>query len=146
MNALTLLGIRADEHAHRRAVAERHDGRDALALHGLQQGVADLVGVYVELRQQERTFALVGHLLQDRTQCPARAAPGGPEVDDHRTGLRALDDELLEVRIRDLDDVRGSDAHTPSSVREDRRNRQAAAHSRRRSRSTPPWRRRPTWA
>ena len=107
------------------AVAERNHGGDALALHGLQQRVADLVRVDVELGQEERSLTLVGDLLQDRTQRPARPAPGGPEVDDHRTRLRALDDELLEIRVRDLDDVRSGDAHTPSSVREDRRNRRS---------------------
>ena len=44
-------------------------------------------------------------LLEGRRQLPARTAPFGPHVDDDRTLLRALDDDLLEGLVGDLDDV-----------------------------------------
>ena len=106
-----LLRVGADEHAHRLTVPERHHRGDALALDRLQQGVADGVGVDVQLREREGAGALGRHLLQDRAEGPARGAPGSPHVDHHGPSLRALDHELFEGVVGDVDHVLGGGAH-----------------------------------
>src|SRR6185436_1292938 len=60
--------------------------------------------VRVELGERDLVAALVHEPLEHRRQLPARAAPFGPEVDDHRHLVRALDDVLLEGRLGGVED------------------------------------------
>ena len=74
--------------------AEDGDRGDALdpVLHG-----EHLLGLHVDLGELELALAL-GHLgLDGRTEDAARSAPGGPEVDDDRDLVRALDHLALEA-------------------------------------------------
>ncbi len=48
------------------------------------------------------TLALSDLGLDRGPERAARAAPLGPEVDDHRQLARALDDLCLEIRLRDV--------------------------------------------
>ena len=41
--------------------------------------------------------------LEQRRKGAARAAPGGPEVDDYRGSARALDDLDIEIGLADID-------------------------------------------
>ena len=66
---------------HDRAVLERLHGRDAL---DAERGGEALVGVRVDLGQRDLAVALVDRLLEHGRELAARAAPGGPEVDDDR--------------------------------------------------------------
>ena len=80
---------RAHEAVDRAAIDEGVDGGDRL--HTQLAGVARVL-VDIDLDQLDR--ALGGHdgLFQRRGQLAARAAPGGPEIDDDRLGLGGLDD------------------------------------------------------
>ena len=67
----------------------RHDGRNALDAELLGD---QLVGVDVDLGEDDPAGVLLGQALQDRAELLARAAPLGPEVDHHRHLGRALHD------------------------------------------------------
>ena len=79
--------LRALEAVERASVAERVDRRDGLD--------AQLIGerlVLVDVDLDEAHLAVVGadHLLQDRRELLAGAAPGRPEIDQHRRRARGL--------------------------------------------------------
>src|SRR5438093_7139103 len=84
---LRLLTVLEQDHRGDRAhaVAPRGDG----------------VRVHVELRDLQRLAALGGDLLQDGRDHATRAAPRGPEVDQHRT--IGPNDLLLEGLVTDRD-------------------------------------------
>jgi hypothetical protein len=88
----------ADESLRLLAVLEQDHGRDrahAVAARG------DRVRVDVQLRDLQLLAALVRDLLEDGRDHPARTAPRGPEVDEHR--LIGPDDLLLEGLVTDGD-------------------------------------------
>ncbi len=58
--------------------------------------------VDVQLHEPD-ALVLVGHVREDRADDTARAAPGRPEVDDHRA-LR-LEDLVLEIGVSDLGEL-----------------------------------------
>ena len=93
--------LRADELVDDAAVLERLDGRDALDAEGLRDA---RVGVRVELGQHDLAARGPGPPARARREQPARAAPRGPEVDDDRDALRALDHLGLERVLGDVDD------------------------------------------
>src|SRR5690606_31837728 len=87
------------------AVAEddqRGNAHDAVAL----GDVGALVDV--ELGELDLVAVLAGQFLEDRRHHAARAAPRGPEVDDHR--LLRLQDFLLERGAGDFGDLRHGNA------------------------------------
>ena len=94
----------ADELVHHPAALERLDGGDPLnpVLLGDPR-----VGVGVDLRQDDVALARGRRLLEQRSQRPAGATPGGPEVDDDGRGGRAVDDLVLKVGFGDVDDGHG---------------------------------------
>ena len=63
-----------------------------------------LVGVDVDLGQIDLAVALGRLRLQRRAELAARAAPFGPEVDDDRNLVGAVDHMLLEGRLVDVSD------------------------------------------
>ena len=91
--------LRADELGDHLAVAESLDRRDALDPEVARQA---LVGVDVDLGQLELSRARVGGALQHRTELTTRPAPLGPEVDDDRKLMRAVDDRCLEICLGDV--------------------------------------------
>ena len=77
------------------------------------------VRVDVDLRQLDRARTGCDLGLQDRRERPTRAAPRGPEVDDDRALVRALDHVALECRLRDVhatSNVRGGGAHSRTTT------------------------------
>ena len=74
---------RTHEFIDHSATAEQFDGRNAADLKLLRQV---LVFVGVHLDDLDLAFLLAGDLLEHRPKRAARAAPGGPEVD--QDGLR----------------------------------------------------------
>jgi hypothetical protein len=58
--------------------------------------------VDVDLGELDPADALGDLRLDRRAERPARAAPGGPEVDDDRQLVRALDHVALEGVCRDV--------------------------------------------
>ncbi len=97
------LVLGALEQRHQLAGHHGHHGRNALDAELL----GDLrVGVHVDLGEHDPAGVLLGQPLQDGAQLLARAAPLGPEVDDHRYLGGALDDLLLEGVLGDVDDER----------------------------------------
>ena len=72
---------RALEAVHRLAVLEGIDGGNGLDA----QLLRDLgILVDIDLHQFHRALGFVDRLFQRRTQLLAGAAPGGPEIHDHR--------------------------------------------------------------
>src|SRR6185369_13615754 len=53
-----------------------------------------LLGLRVDL-PEDRARVLLGHPLVDRSEHPARAAPGGPEINQDKVGVPT--DHLVEV-------------------------------------------------
>mmetsp|Transcript_7318 Transcript_7318/g.32994 ORF Transcript_7318/g.32994 Transcript_7318/m.32994 type:complete len:211 (+) Transcript_7318:733-1365(+) len=95
---------------HHLAILEEDDGGqavDAVLLHQVR------VGVHLDLHNLQ-LVAVVGllSLLHNLADQLARAAPGGPEVDEH--GDVGLEDLLLPVRTGDLLD--GAGGHAPPGV------------------------------
>src|SRR4029079_18915906 len=74
---------------------ERGDAANAEPRRGLRARVA------VDLGEDRLALQLPSRPLDMRRHRPARAAPGGPEVDDDRQLVAS--DEALEVRIVDRD-------------------------------------------
>jgi hypothetical protein len=70
-----------DEAGDRLAVAEDRNGRDALYPVARREG---LLGVDVDLGEDELAVALLDLRLDSRAERAAGAAPGSPEVDDNR--------------------------------------------------------------
>ena len=66
------------------------------------------IRVDVQLRQRDLALPLGDGALEDRRQHLARPAPVGPEVDDHRELLGALDHLALEGLVRDVHAMQGS--------------------------------------
>ena len=94
-----------DEAVDRLALDEGVDRRDRL---DAQLRGQFLVLVDVDLDQAHRAARGLDRLLERRGQLLARAAPGRPEVDDHRRRHRGLDDVLGEARrIAVLDQTAG---------------------------------------
>src|SRR6478735_6109511 len=82
-----VLRLRAHRLLDDRAVLEQDDGRDRQ--HAEATGEAGL-GIHVELRDLDPAGEVLRDLVDDGTDHPARAAPLGPEVDEH--GQVGLDD------------------------------------------------------
>ena len=83
------------------AVYEGDDGWNRLNTHLTRDG-----GVLVDIHLDELHLPFGGahHLFQDRSELLAGAAPGGPEVDQHRLPLRFFDnvfDKGLRRRVLD---------------------------------------------
>ncbi|MFK4598217.1 hypothetical protein RKD30_004884 [Streptomyces pristinaespiralis] len=66
-----------------------------------------LVGVDVDLGENEPAVVLLGEALQQRAELLARLAPLGPEVDDDRDLGGALQDVALEARLIGVDHQAG---------------------------------------
>ena len=58
------------------------------------------VGIDVDLGHLDLAVKLLGHLVEDGRKFLARAAPGGPKIDDNRD--LGLDDLGLESRLGDI--------------------------------------------
>ena len=93
--------LRAGELGIDAAVLERLHRRDAL---DPERGREARVGLGVDLGQRELAGALGDRLLEHRGELAARAAPRGPEVDDDRQLLRALDHLLFEIGLGGVED------------------------------------------
>ncbi len=94
------LGGRALEEREGLSGHHREDRGDALDAELLHQ---HLVGVDIDLGQQEAAVVLDGETLQERAELLARLAPLGPEVDDDGHLGGALEDVGLEARLVDVD-------------------------------------------
>ena len=90
---------RADELVDDTAVAKRLHRRDALHAVALREL---LVGVDVDLRENDLAAARLGLALEDRPEPAARSAPLRPEVHDDRNLARAVEDLALERLRRDV--------------------------------------------
>ncbi len=90
---------RPGETAHRLAPLEADHGRDAL---DAELGGQPLIGIDIDLGEFETARLLGCETLEKRAQHPARTAPGGPEIDDHRQLVAAVDHFLLEGRGVDI--------------------------------------------
>ena len=93
-----------DEAVHRLAVFEHHAKRDAAHTEHLRQLARDvglLVGV--ELGQLEATRVGDFQLFQQRAQRLARAAPRGPDVEQHRLLHRGVDQVGFKILQRNVD-------------------------------------------
>ncbi len=84
---------RAHETVGRLAADERDHGRDRLNAHLARNG---RMLVDVHLDQLDLALGRANRLFQHRRELTAGAAPGRPEVDQHRLALRFLDDVLDE--------------------------------------------------
>ena len=91
----------ADELVDDTAVAERLHGGDPLDAVALREL---LVGVDVDLREDDVAVARLGLALEDRTEHPAWSAPLRPEVHDDRDFARAVEHLALESLRRDVHD------------------------------------------
>ena len=92
--------LRAGELVDELAVAERLDVRDALDA----VAARDVrVRVDVDLDELDGAVGGVHGALDHGRELVTRAAPLGPEVDEHRHAARALDDRLLESCLVDVD-------------------------------------------
>ncbi|MNN30727.1 hypothetical protein D3C81_1443850 [compost metagenome] len=99
------VGNGALEAVDRLAVDEGVDGRDRL---DPQLARIGRVGVDVDLDHLDRALRPAHGLFQGGPEGPARAAPGGPEVDDDRLMFRGLDHVGHEGGVRAvLDQVVG---------------------------------------
>jgi hypothetical protein len=98
------LGGGAVEHRQHLARDHGRDERDALHAHPAELLRQAGVGVDVDLGEHPSARRVVRELLQDRAELPARLAPVGPEVDEHRDGARSVDDLGVERRIGHVDD------------------------------------------
>ena len=87
----------ADDRLAGLSTLEEDRGRDRE--HVVARGRLDVL-VDVELGELDASAVLLLELAQDRLDRVTRAAPGRPEVHDHRR-LR-LDDLLLEARVGEL--------------------------------------------
>lgn len=83
---------------------DREHGRDALDAELLHQ---HLVGVDIDLGEEEAPAVLDGEPFEDRAELLAGLAPLGPEVDDDRDLGGPLQDLALEARLVDVDDEVG---------------------------------------
>ena len=63
-----------------------------------------LVLVDIDLDQTDAAAGGLGDAFKGWRQCLARAAPGRPEVDQHRHGTGSLDDILHEGALVTVDD------------------------------------------
>src|SRR2546426_5356800 len=91
-----MLGHRADDGVSHLPLVEEHEGgnaRDAIALG--HRGVL----VDVELAHRQTSRILGRDLLHHRSYETARTTPGGPKIDQHRTG--GVEDVMLERAGRD---------------------------------------------
>ena len=109
------LGLRADEPVDHLAVLQGEHGRDRLHLEAARDG---RVLVDVDLGQGHRPLGGVDHLLDDRSEGPARTAPRGPQVHHHGDLGGPAEDLLFERGIGDVDhdrrryrEHRSSDRH-----------------------------------
>ena len=107
------LGQGAWESVHQLPVLDQHHGRDGADLEGAGQL---LLGFDVDLRQAERAVVLGSQLLEDRAERLARAAPLGPEIDQHRDLQGGLEDLGLEGGGGGVEDV-GGVGHWRGSLR-----------------------------
>ena len=98
------LGQRADEPVHRLALVEQHAERDGADAEGLAELAGDL-GLVVAVELGELEAAGIGHLelLEHGRQRAARAAPRGPDVQQHGLLHGVVDEVGLEVLERDVD-------------------------------------------
>ena len=96
------------ETVHWLAVLEQHHGRQAT---DAKAGDDILLGIAVDLGQQQFALIALGDLLQHRHQRLAGRAPLGPEVHQHRLVERILDHRLVEISGSGVEDVRGGLSH-----------------------------------
>lgn len=82
----------------------REDGGDALDAELLHQ---HLVGVDIDLGEEETAVVFDGEPLEDGAQLLAGLAPLGPEVDDDRDLGGTLQDVAVEAGLVDVDDEIG---------------------------------------
>ena len=94
------LGLGADEAVDHLAVLQGVHRRDALHLERRRRLA---VGVDVDLGQDDLAARLVDHLLEDRSERLARAAPLRPEVDHDGYLLRPLHHLGGEGGVGDVD-------------------------------------------
>ena len=98
------LGQRADEAVDRLALVEQHAERDAAHAERLAQLAGDLgLLVAVELGQLEAAGVGALELFEHRAERLARAAPGRPDVEQHRLLHRGVDQFGFEVLEGDVD-------------------------------------------
>ena len=64
------------------------------------------VGVDIELHEVQSVFTLRSLALQDGAELTARAAPFGPEVDDNRDSVRALENRRIEIALSYVHETR----------------------------------------
>ena len=97
------LGQRAHEGVHHLALMEGDHRRDRLN----PQLLGDLgIGVDIHLGEPHLAAPRRHDLLDDRRELAAGAAPGRPEIDQHQTPRRFVDDLGAKVLERHVDDVR----------------------------------------
>src|SRR5688500_8288014 len=84
----------ADDRFHNLAALEDEDGRNT-AYAEQRGGVRILVDV--ELPDGDFAIVIARERVDGRRQAPARAAPLGPEVDEH--GFVGLDHALIEIAV-----------------------------------------------
>lgn len=94
------LGHGALEERQRLTGDHRENGRNSLDAELLHQ---HLVGVDVDLREQEAAVVLDGEPLQEGAELLARLTPLGPEVEDDRDLGGTLEHIALEARLVDVD-------------------------------------------
>ena len=102
-----VLGIGADEPVDDAAVLQCVHGGDRLCLECLRDA---RVLVDIDLGQHDLAIGGVDHLLDDRAERLAGAAPRRPEVDDDGHLLGLLDDLGLERGVGDVDGCHGINA------------------------------------
>jgi hypothetical protein len=61
--------------------------------------------IRIDFGQDKFAVWLRGQALQKRRQHAARAAPGRPEIDDHRLLVGALNDLPLKIGLVNFDDL-----------------------------------------
>ena len=106
-------GSGARELARDLGVAKGLDGRDALDAERLGE---HRVRVHVDLGELDLAAASAHRGLERGPKLAARAAPFGPEVDDHGDLARALDHPGLELGLGDVEDhiVEGNGGRRPA--------------------------------
>jgi hypothetical protein len=97
------LGQGADEAVDRLAALEEDAERDRADAEHLRQLLGDL-GLVVGVELDELEAAAVGglELLERRAERLARAAPGRPDVEQHRLRERGVDEVGFEVLVSDV--------------------------------------------
>ncbi|MNF87097.1 hypothetical protein D3C84_695550 [compost metagenome] len=101
--AYSRLRLCAGKTVYRLTILEQHHGRQAA---NAKAGDDVLLEVAVDLGQEQLTLIALGDGLQHRHEHFARRAPFGPEIHQHRFVEGVLDDRLIEIGRRGVEDVR----------------------------------------